>query len=86
MACCGQQWAARSSRGRGAAAGTREVTSLDSSAERVSLALRLVRVNVGRGGALRDPHPMSSLVVQMDCFGEPCGLRKLTLPPDKTLG
>ena len=55
MACCGQQWAARSSRGRGAAAGTREVTSLDSSAERVSLALRLVRVNVGRGGGLRDP-------------------------------
>ena len=54
MACCGcsgVQWAAGgSSRGRGAAAGTREVTSLDSSAERVSSALRLVRVNVGRGG------------------------------------
>ena len=86
MACCGQQWAARSSRGRGAAAGTREVTSLGSHAKSVLLALRLVGVNVGRGGALRDPHPMSSLVVQMDCFGEPCGLRKLTLPPDKTLG
>lgn len=86
MACCWQQWTARSLRGRRAAAGTREVTSLGSHAKSVLLALRLVRVNVGRGGALRDPHPMSSLVVQMDCFGEPCGLRKLTLPPDKTLG
>ena len=60
--------------------------SLSSRAKSMSLALRLVGVNVGRGGALRDPHPMSSLVVQMDCFGEPCGLRKLTLLPDKTLG
>ena len=86
MACCGQQWAARSPRGRQAAAGTREVTSLGSRANSVSLALRLVGINEGRGGALRDPHPMSSLVVQIDCFGELCGLRKLTFPPDKTLG
>ena len=86
MACCGQQWAARSPRGRRAAAGTREVTSLGSRANSVSLALRLVGINEGRGGALRDPHPMSSPVVQIDCFGELCGLRKLTFPPDKTLG
>ena len=50
MVCCGQQWAAKSPEGRGAAARTREVTSLDSSAERVSFVLRFVRVNVGRGG------------------------------------
>ena len=86
MACCWHQWAAGSPRGRRTAAGTRGLPSLGCSAERVSFVLRFVRVNVGRGGALRDPHPMSSLVVQMDCFGEPCGLRKLTLPPDKTLG
>ena len=69
MACCGQQWAAKSPEGRGAAAGTREVTSLDSSAERVSLALRLVRVNVGRGGGLRDPPPHEQPGGPDGCFG-----------------
>lgn len=45
----GVLWAALGSqepRGRGAIAETGEVTSLDSSAERVSLALRLVRVYI----------------------------------------
>ena len=50
MACCGQQWAAGSLRGKQTAAGTREVPSLGCSAERVSFVLRFVRVNVGRGG------------------------------------
>ena len=69
MVCCGQQWAARSPRGRGAIAETRGVTSLDSSAERVSLALRLVRVNVGRGGGLRDapPHEQPRWVLWRNC-------------------
>ena len=57
MACCRQQWTLGSTRGRGAAAGIRGVPSLGSSAERVALALRLVRANLGRGRDLRDsPH------------------------------
>ena len=58
---CPEGWHAAGSsghlgaRGAGAANGARGVTSLGSSAERVSLALRLVRANVGRGRDLRDP-------------------------------
>ena len=46
MVCCGQQWAARSPGVGGLQLGPGECLPLAVSADRVSLALRLVRVNV----------------------------------------